>query len=414
MANNSFQCMPAVSRVQRLFQHKECVLQNSWSSLNLRILSMSIRGGAFSTTWLRSGSFPNLVVLDMDDRTWQASVASDEWKKSVCMSPELFTASRGRFQQLSAVLAGLRQNNTVGNFSSLLPRLHTVRSLDGVCSNHGAETDVAVIWGVFVACLIVMLAICVWAPVACTQQAAKEPAVESRKRFARLKGLYSSHIAPMMALGSLTLYWADILLDVLVIANIWGHWPGYVLVSTLVGHYIIAGVIMAVFVARHYAVKWLAALPVLMLVLTIGLPALDTAVFVSVVSCGLTGRCLSPKLNIVEYQHMRDLVRAFSASLPTAILQSIVYVEGNNPHLGWYLSRDTVLWSVTLSAVQVLKVVAQLLARRRGSAMSYLWSVVTGDSLVAEGCILEVGDKRLVVDSVRIADGQSISFATAV
>ena len=69
----------------------------------------------------------------------------------------------------------------------------------------------------------------------------------------------------------------------------------------------------------------LAAVPMLVVVLVAVLPVLDTLVLLCAI--GIGPRAVHHNLNVPGYQCMRDLIRAMFASLPTAILQTAVYVQ---------------------------------------------------------------------------------------
>ena len=389
-SNNSFHCTSSQNWFQRVILRRPCIDANKWFAPNLLLLSGSLVGGAFPPSWVNQDSFPSLLGLDTDEATWQLSTGADAWREAVCLNQELFS-SRLRLQQLRGRLNKYAADGTNGGdfnmtlvADSLLPRLRVNRTLDGICANPGAGRAIGFVWGAFfglVSAILVLYACCVGR----TGMLAGTSAAQSNSysMWPWVDNIYSKFVQPWLGIFSLLIYWVDVAADVVVISSVWGNWPGYVLVLILLCEYTIAWCILVRFAARSFLARYtrLQALCICAALIAC-LPGLDSFVFLCAV--GIPSKAVTSRLNVKEYQYMRDMVRVVVATIPTMVLQSVVFVQGSNPTTGWYLAKRTVIVSMALSALQAVKVLALILAMHRGLALAYFWELGQGKTLEAE------------------------------
>ena len=150
--------------------------------------------------------------------------------------------------------------------------------------------------------------------------------------------------------------------DILILRKLPHTWPFWVLLGLFLLHYFVAACILAIRGAKgRWWPMW--AIPLAVLLLVPGMPVLDTIV------------CLMLSHYYAKLQRMhidtfptvwhgmldtRRVVQEFLEAIPTAALQSYIFVAGNSPTLGVYLDTNLYVLSTVGSFSQILFVSAKV------------------------------------------------------
>ena len=96
--------------------------------------------------------------------------------------------------------------------------------------------------------------------------------------------------------------------------------------------------------------------------------------------------CLS-WIDLENYENMHNLVAAVMQSLPTVVLNSVLFSLGNKPSHGLFLSNTLFVTSIVASCLAMLKCLAMMLWEahtRSVSPLAHVFSVASGKTLRAE------------------------------
>jgi hypothetical protein len=273
-------------------------------------------------------------------------------------------------------------------------------SLNDICGNRGAKVIVLVQWSVMAACLLALLAAYLL-----------EVKLHAGSRLLRSFGcclsrernedswlaVAGSHVFAMRHLLSLVLYWFDIIMDIILLHSVMAaRTPlGYGLLAVLLTHYVLLAQLIAwrFIDAGPLWRRLLAAL--LALPLALLMPLLDSVAFLVVATMRTLqgGRIvpsrLWPATLDVQAEHWmkllqtRELLEVVLEAIPTAALQSIIFLVGNTPALGIYLDTTIYVLSSAGSCAQILRLVAVTLwaaAAQREGVGSVLLDRLSGKS----------------------------------
>jgi hypothetical protein len=111
----------------------------------------------------------------------------------------------------------------------------------------------------------------------------------------------------------------------------------------------------------------------------------------------LAGQAGSPVGGLEVLFETREVLEVVLEAIPTAVLQSVVFVAGNRPSLGIYLDETLYLLSSGGSCVQILRLTALILwaaARQHKS----VWRVLSDRMSVNSICMQNSADKLLLPD----------------
>jgi hypothetical protein len=214
------------------------------------------------------------------------------------------------------------------------------------------------------------------------------------------------------------LYWFDIVLDIVLLHEVLagGGSLGYALLLVMVAHYVVMAQLVAWrCVEGRPARRLLAALVALPLVPLV--PLLDTATFVVVTALHMfegAPAFLAHHSWVAEVEarseewvalfDTREVLEVVLEAVPTAVLQSVVFVAGNSPRLGIYLDTTLYLLSSAGSCAQILRLAALVLwaaAQQRAG----VWRVLSGrllSSVRAGGGTMR--EEKATAANVRQAD----------
>jgi len=235
-------------------------------------------------------------------------------------------------------------------------------------------------------------------------------------------GLYDT----FSGLGGLAFYYYDLVTSIIVLTQVWATWPGDILAAIFIFHFAITGVIVANhglyrIIKQKYVVSDtgvrlnIAVLVVSLLVGPLCIPAvlvLDTCAFVrDALMCverftQLFGvqwarpgylvafrihrslhafDCLGFSwVDLENYEDMHNLIAAFLQSMPTVVLNSIVFSLGNKPSHGIFLSSGLFVTAIVASCLAMLRCLVDILFQAFRSKMHparHAASLVVGKTL---------------------------------
>ncbi|KAL3132982.1 hypothetical protein ABBQ38_006893 [Trebouxia sp. C0009 RCD-2024] len=347
--------------------------------------------GTVPLSWLRPGAtISHVSYLDLGT-VWDDSVAQPTWRQELCLEqPVLFyTDVTGRqaallptvnehmigqrdtavqaSRNLTAFEAWSRAGGSVGDTllaDTFLEGGSQLVSVRQICENSGFEAVLLILWSVLGgSCLIV---VGVYA-VACRLT------TKAGKTYFGLK----SWLLPLWALGDvvvkgcsgfggLAFYWYDCVSGVIVMCQVWHTWPGHALATIFFFHFAAVGAVLTCHAVRrfidydndklvmHIFCNILAvALSPLMIpvVLLLDTAALVREILVCIkhaaklpglkwlqpgyVAAFRVNRCIHAAnclglswLDLESYEDMHNLLAAIFQSLPTVILNSIIFALG--------------------------------------------------------------------------------------
>ncbi|KAL3151321.1 hypothetical protein ABBQ38_013155 [Trebouxia sp. C0009 RCD-2024] len=403
--------------------------------------------GTLPLSWLTKDSFLSHVSYLDVGQVWQRSLSLLSWRQQLCLHQDLYSPDVTGIQlaRLPAFLQSL-SGQEIANAGSL-SILQTGRVADGlarfvldtfenggnqltavptICANDGAGKVLLILWVLFGGCCLII--VCLYACL-CRLPAQLAPLSKSpwlqRLPTRFLVGLCRQ---TFQGLGGLAFYYYDLVTAIVVLAQVWGTWPGDVLTAIFFFHFATTGAIVAVHAAFRlnavYNVKLqskfvenglvmlgsLIAGPIFIPVVLV----LDTIVFVRQVTLCIQGLAKSPGLqwlrpcyvsifrmnrcvvnsnfagltwiDLESYESMHNVIAAVFQSLPTVVLNSILFSAGNKPSHGLFLSNTLFVAAIIASCLVMLKVLIALLwqAHQYGeNPARHVMALVSGRSLAS-------------------------------
>ena len=106
-------------------------------------------------------------------------------------------------------------------------------------------------------------------------------------------------------------------------------------------------------------------------------------------------------VDLQNYEGMHNLIAACLQSLPTVILNSILFSLGNNPSHGIFLSSNLFLAAIVASFLVMLKTLMELLwqaSRRDMHPMRHAASLVVGKTLAGDATQSKLGARSRSVE----------------
>ena len=413
----------------------------------LSLLNTEVEG-RIPLSWLEAGGMLSHVSYLSLDNVWEDSVANTDWRQRLCLNQDLYgpdvtgkqVAGLPDFRQFlldsDDSSPGRRPNLNISDYSSwlqdsttytsaslgdkLLMENNQLTSAKAICANHAPEKVLLIAWLTFGGCCLITVGL-----YAClSRYRHRSTAVNPRLRS--LLALVSVPYETLSGLGGLAFYYYDLVTNIIVLAQVWGKWPGHALVAIFFFHFALTGCVVAfhglgkyvfpkpdALISSHRAF----ALSALLAFATspIAIPvvfALDTVAFLrQLVLCSkhlvqLPGlKWLQPGhiavsrlhhciytgdyfglswVDLENYESMHNLVAAVFQSLPTAILNSLLFSLGNQPSHGIFLSNKLFVASITASCLAMLKSIIVILwqaHQRDVIAVKHLVDVVAGKKL---------------------------------
>jgi hypothetical protein len=208
-----------------------------------------------------------------------------------------------------------------------------------------------------------------------------------------------------------SLYWYDFVTDMLLLKDVWPHWPFNVLLVLSLLNFGVSGVVMSThefrmaretmkppagFLPLSIAFGIMETVKLAFVQYTFGLaciillmPLLDTIAVLQFVFQDASIRVLRVEddVDIEAFAHMRDVVKALSNTVPSAIFTSVIYAMGNNPEEGIIYTARIFVVSLLASALFLLWVWCSVLHASETNVdhpgvLNHLRSVLLGKTLV--------------------------------
>ncbi len=332
------------------------------------------------------------------------------------------TVARAQWLQSASYISSVAESTLLANGNT-----NQLTSVRDICANHDSHVVLLIVWLVLGVCCLFGLTV-----YACMRlhTSHKGPVHLGPKSFVqRNKALVSSFYEAFAGLAGLAFYYYDLITSIIVLRQVWGLWPSKVLLAIFLLHFATTGVIVA-FHALYRLIKLrydvsqsgfrlfgcilamsLASGPFMIVVVLL----LDTFAFIRqffkavryivrlpglkwldsgyVVAFKLH-HCIRPVdvlglswVDLESYESMHNFVAAVFQSLPTVILNSVLYSTGNKPSHGIFLSSELFLAAVVASCLAMFRVLVVTLwqsFRLEQGIFDYVASLVIGKTLAGE------------------------------
>jgi len=400
-------------------------LWDSPSALD-QLALLDLRGntllGTVPLSWLREGNMLSHVsYLDVAG-AWQRSIDQNNWRQQLCLNKDLYNADVTG-QQL-AVLPTLQQrllheanavnfdakqwlqsgtDQAIAELQAALDPASNVCinnqliSVTDICANHNADRVLLIVRLVFGGCCLFVTSVYLAARWHTNRHGST--------RFGLLSSLVSAPVWAVMhgvydtcqGLGGLAFYYYDLVTNIILLAQVSGTWPAALLLSILLFHFAVVGVVVAFHaIYKLFGLKYDmsgirlpfgVALVMLSLVvgpcLIPGILLLDTCAFVRRVLLCIKQVARLPGfqwtrpaysiafrfndylhnmryfglgwVDLESYESMHNLIAAILQSLPTVVLNSVIFSLGNKPSHGIFLSDGLFITAVIASCLAMLK-----------------------------------------------------------
>lgn len=265
------------------------------------------------------------------------------------------------------------------------------------CTAVGATRTLILLWASFA--VFLFIEICVYNGVRyfsmkATQRDPPDPAFKAETKLtAVLK--WSPLGLQLKALFSLAVYWFDVGTDIRVIVDVWmaGGWTGYALLGVLVEQFVFFGVLF-LYIATHGLIRthgqcW-RCLGYCFFVLvcvpfgTVLLVTFDMLLIVASLGSNLLSS-IKRKLDFSEYQLFRDIGRSLFGSIPTLVLQSIVFARGATPQNALVITRGIFLASFMATGLQLIKTISIFMyisAQKNSNMFVEMWNAFWGKKVM--------------------------------
>lgn len=388
---------------------------------------------------------------------WQASISLTAWRQQLCLKQDTYdvdvtgqqVAQLPRLNQQVSSTANQASDEGDVDFghqlksfkisagaivlSWYLPQSdNQLASVRYICANHKSNVVLLVVWPVFGACALLILGVYILVRKHTSKDGFMHYNIGSRLLL--FWSVLSATFKACSGLGGLAFYYYDLITSIVVLIQVWALWPGDILMAIFLFHFATAASIVG-FHALHEiaAVKYqlktsrlkfcaciatasITCSPLLIPMVLL----LDTAAFarqvavcfehlprtkwmkpVHVVAFRLQRHMRAHdffKLSYIDleaYESMHNLVAGVFQSLPTVILNSILYASGNKPSHGIFLSDTLFLAAIVASCLAMLKCLTVTLWQAFSEEVNpvrHALNVVKGQAMLGKGTELVVLD----------------------
>lgn len=397
-------------------------LPDSQTALSqLAFLNMSDNSfqGTVPLSWVQAGSLLSHVAYLNVGKTWQRSNSDDNWRQQLCLQKGLYDLDVTG-QQL-AQLPELRQRmldvevwpvrNDVPALEAQMPMVvpfilglqlqlgegdNQLASVKDICANHDATWVLLTVWLSFGGCCVLLISM--YALLSRRTTAGTLMGVGQRLFGKHLWLALQTFLKAVSGLLSLAFYYYDLITSLIVLRQVWGTWPGHILMAIFFFHFAITADIVTFHVCHKLAVLWcpvvtrhvwflvvLAGVSFVSSPLMIpGVLVLDTLALAAEIlvclkelfgfkfaSLEKPSACKGDRqvardkqlklIDLENYDSMHNLVAAVCQSLPTVILNSVIFQLGNEPDHGLFLSTGLFVTAIIASCLAMLKVLTVIL-----------------------------------------------------
>jgi len=315
----------------------------------------------------------------------------------------------------------------------LLQTDNQLASVRNICANHKSNVVLLVVWLVFGGCALLILGVYI---LIC-KYTSKNGFVQYNIGSCLLL-VWSVLLVTFRAcsgLGGLAFCYYDLITSVVVLVQVWALWPGDVLIAvflfnfataaSIVGFHALCKIAAVEYQLETSRLNVCACIAIVSITCSpLFIPMvllLDTAAFARQVAVCFEHlpktKWMKPvhvlafklqrhmrahdflKLGYVDleaYESMHNLVAGVFQSLPTVILNSILYASGNKPSHGIFLSDTLFLAAIVASCLAMLKCLIVTLwqaFREEVNPVRHALNVVKGQAMLGKGTELVVLDR---------------------
>ena len=275
-------------------------------------------------------------------------------------------------------------------------------SITDICANHNANWVLLIVWLVFGGCCVFVTGVYLAARWHTNRHGSTRFRLWSclvpAPVWAVMHGVYDT----CQGLGGLAFYYYDLVTNIILLAQVWGTWPAAMLLSILLFHFAVVGVVVAFHTIYELfglkydlsGVRLPFGVALVILSLAVGpclIPVvllLDTCAFTRrvflcikqvarlpgfqwtrpayIVAFGFNGNLHNMRfglgwVDLESYESMHNLIAAVLQSLPTVVLNSVIFSLGNKPSHGIFLSNSLFITAIIASCLAMLKTLTAIL-----------------------------------------------------
>lgn len=424
-------------------------------SLAFLDLSSNPVEGLVPDSWLDQGQLlSHIIGLNVGQAWWAAAAQRDSnFVQDLCLQPELYKANvesqpLSRVQELLGDIfstpgfqgaVGDRYAATTATFQDFYTQLSSVKS---ICSNDDAPRLLLIMWLSFGAATSLLFVVYEGLRIRRRTKAAEAAASAAAQQGkpspswqvpAMVRSVSTGAVVlneGFWGIAELSMYYYDLVSAVIVLTQIWGSWPGYLLFAIFLVHFALTGAIVLYHGLQVYFNSWQGPRQHgFKFVTTVLLSAVLSPVMIPVVwlldmivlyrelrhfavkhifahcckhrssrkltrwpsSNGEDWSVLSILklgwLDLEYYEDMHTLGAAFFQTIPTIVLNSIIFRLGNKPSHGEYFSRSLFVSCMIAAYLSMFKSLVTIVwhAYFKGShAFAYAGHVMIGRFLIRQ------------------------------
>ena len=196
----------------------------------------------------------------------------------------------------------------------------------------------------------------------------------------------------MSALIGLGMFYFDKASDIALLKQVFGPtWTGYVLLTLLLLQYVLQGYVL-IYHLTTKVIGWTFWTNLLLFSFVLAIPlgvaltiVLDVLLFFA--DLGIPLKYIDQRVNLEQYQLFRDAGRALYGTLPTVILQSVIFIEPTNSEDKFDLSVKVFMISFVAAGLQLLKVNGEVIyfaLKQKEHAARVFWKLLSARRFVTE------------------------------
>ena len=410
--------------------------------------------GSVPDSWLNQGQLLSHVIgLNVGQAWWAATQHDSNFVQDLCLQPQLYKADvqsqpLSRVQDLLGNLfstpgfqgaVGDRYAATSATFNNFYTQLSSIES---ICSNDDAPRVLLIMWLSFAGATSLLFVAYEGFRIRKRTKAAAAAAAQQAKHGSSSASWQVHPVVRSVSTGAvvlnegfwgiaeLAMYYYDLVSAVIVLSQIWGTWPGYLLFAIFLVHFALTGAIVLYHGLKVYLNTWQdppqhgcrfvwvllvstslspVMIPVVWLLdmIVIYRELRHFAVKHVFVHCckhqpsrkvtrwpsrnGTDWSVLSLLrlgwLDLEYYEAMHTLGAAFYQTVPTVVLNSIIFRLGNKPSHGEFFSRSLFVSCMVAAYLSMFKTLITIVWHsyfKGAHAFIYAGQVMVGRFLIRQ------------------------------
>ena len=269
-----------------------------------------------------------------------------------------------------------------------------------LCKINNAKLILIVLWCLFASLLAIMWSMFV--ALRCWQAKKVNGHVDSNKGYqtivSRMQHGWSQALKwkpwglKMSALIGLGMFYFDKASDITLLKQVFGPtWTGYVLLTLLLIQYVLQGYVL-IYHLTTKVIGWTVRTKLLLFTVVFAIPlgvmltiVLDVLLFFA--DLGIPLKYIHQRVTLEQYQLFRDAGRALCGTVPTVILQSVIFVMPTNSVDKLDLSVKVFMISFVAAGLQLLKVNGEVMyfaLKQKEHASVVFWQLLSARRFVKE------------------------------